>query len=220
MQVNSKHSRSSTKHSYYPIFLDISDNPCLVVGGGGVAERKVKMLLKFNAKIKLVSPKVTKTLSKLAENGQIEIIKREYMDKDIDGMRLVFAATNIEEINSKIRKEAKKRRIPVNVVDNPDLCDFIVPSIVKKGPIIIAISTSGILPLLSKKLKEEINNYITADYIKYGFIIGKFRKLLIEKVKDKQKRIAIMKEINKMGIKELTEMGFKKIKNMFLTIRE
>lgn len=214
--MNLKHSRSSTKNSYYPLFLDITHKPCLVIGGGRVAERKVKILLRFDALVRLISPKVTQTLIRLAEKGKIEIIKREYEEGDLKGAVLVFAATNKEEINRRIRKEAEKRHIPVNVVDNPDLCDFVVPSIVKKGPIVIAISTSGTMPLLSKKLRKEIQRNITGDYIQYAYLIGRFRELLIEKVKDRKKRSDIMKEIGKIDIKEFTVMDFQKIKDMFL----
>jgi siroheme synthase-like protein len=187
-----------------------------VIGGGRVAERKAKILLRFDALVRLISPKVTQTLIRLAEKGKIEIIKRKYEEGDLKGAVLVFAATNKEEINRRIRKEAEKRHIPVNVVDNPDLCDFVVPSIVKKGPIVIAISTSGTLPLLSKKLRKEIQKNITGDYIQYAYLIGRFRELLIEKVKDRKKRSDIMKEIGKIDIKEFTVMDFQKIKDMFL----
>jgi precorrin-2 dehydrogenase/sirohydrochlorin ferrochelatase len=190
--------------------------PCLVVGGGNVAERKVRILLKFGAQVKVVSPKLNAPLTRLAEKGRIEVVKREYEGVDLEGTALIFAATNNEETNAKIRKDGAQRRIPVNVVDNPVLCDFIVPSIVKKGPIVIAVSTSGTLPLLSKKLRKEIEALVTGDYMRYLSMLGTFRKHLIEKVKDKKRRSDIMKEIAKMGIKELTVLGLKGIEERFL----
>jgi precorrin-2 dehydrogenase / sirohydrochlorin ferrochelatase len=214
--MNSKSSRLHTKQLHYPLFLNITGKPCIVMGGGKIAERKVAMLLKFNAKVKLISPKITVALSKLSKSGRIEVVEREYKDGDLDGASLVFAATNRKEINIKIKKEAEMKGILVNVVDDPVLCDFIVPSIVKKDPIVIAISTSGVLPSLSRKLKEEISEYITGDYIKYAHIIGKFRKLLIETVKDRKKRGEIMAEINNANIKELLNMSMKEIKIRFL----
>jgi precorrin-2 dehydrogenase / sirohydrochlorin ferrochelatase len=190
-----------------------------VVGGGTVAERKVRILLKFDAGVVVVSPVVTAGLSKLAGKGSIELIKREYEETDLEEMSLVFAATDSEETNEKVHREAGHRHIPINVVDNPALCDFIVPSIVKKGPIVVAISTSGRLPLLSKKLRKEIESLVTADYVRYVSIVGSFRKRLIETVDDKKRRSEIMKAIGKMGLEELTALGLKGIENRFLPDR-
>jgi precorrin-2 dehydrogenase / sirohydrochlorin ferrochelatase len=214
--MNSINSRSYTKQLHYPLFLDISGKLCIVMGGGKIAERKVAMLLKFNAQVKLISPKITGVLSKLSKSGKIEVIEREYKDSDLNGALLVFAATNKKEINERIKKESEMKGILVNVVDDPVLCDFIVPSIVKKGPIIIAVSTSGVLPSLSKKLRKEISEYITEDYIKYAHIVGKFRRFLIKTVNDKKKRGEIMAEINKTDMKELVNMSTKEIKTRFL----
>lgn len=201
---------------YYPIFLDISKKSCLVVGGGKVAERKVFILLKFKATIKVVSPRITNPLKKLAEKGKIHVSLKEYDGKDLDGVALVFAATDIETVNQKIRNDAGKRNIPVNVVDNPSLCDFIVPSIVKKNPIVIAISTSGMIPFLAKRLRKDISERLTNDYVRYASIIGRFRKLLISRVEDKKLRQKIIKEIAKIDIKDVNGMGFNKIKEIFL----
>jgi siroheme synthase-like protein len=214
--MNSKSSRYYTEQLHYPLFLDISGKSCIVIGGGKIAERKVAMLLKFNADVKVISPKITAILSKLSGSGKIEIIEREYKDGDLDGASLIFAATNRKEINESIKKEAAMKSIPVNVVDDPVLCDFIVPSIVKKGPIVIAVSTSGVLPSLSKKLRKEISAYITEDYIKYVNIIGNFRKHLINNVKERKKRAEIMAEISKTDMKDLINMNTKEIKSRFL----
>lgn len=215
--MNSKHSKLAIKSSvYYPIFLDISKKPCLVVGGGKVAERKVSILLKFRGTIKVVSPRISSTLQKLAEKGKIYIYLKEYDANDLGGVALVFAATDVETINKKICKDAEERNIPVNVVDNPSLCDFIVPSIVKKDPILIAISTSGMLPFLSKRLRKDISEHITRDYVRYACIVGRLRRLLIMRVKGKKLRQSIMKEIIKTDMNEINSMGFKKAKETFL----
>ena len=190
--------------------------PCLVVGGGKVAERKVNILLKFRSAIKVVSPRISSTLQKLAEKGKIHIYLKEYDANDLNGVALVFAATNVETINQKIYKDAGERNIPVNVVDNPSLCDFIVPSIVKKDPILIAISTSGMLPFLSKRLRKDIAEHITRDYVRYAGIVGRLRRLIIMRVKDKKLRQSIMKEITGTDINEINSMGFKKAKETFL----
>ena len=215
--MNSIRSRLSMNNSiYYPIFLDISKKPCLVVGGGSVAERKVSILLKFKANIKVVSPRISKPLRKLVEKGKIHVSQKEYDASDLNGVALVFAATDIESVNQSIRRDASERNIPVNVVDNPALCDFIVPSILKKDPTLIAIPTSGTLPFLSKKLRKDIAEKITNDYVRYAGIVGRFRKLLIARIEDKKLRQNIMKEIAKIDISEINKMGLNKIKDTFL----
>ena len=120
-------SKSDNKRVYYPVFLDITDKRCLVIGGGKVAERKVAMLLQFNAHVIVVSPVMTKTLLKLGKEGKIEYFQRTYTAKDLDNTALVFACTDNNAINNKIKKEAARKNIPVNVVDNPDHVRFYRP---------------------------------------------------------------------------------------------
>jgi precorrin-2 dehydrogenase / sirohydrochlorin ferrochelatase len=208
--------KSDSKRAYYPVFLDITDKRCLVIGGGKVAERKVTMLLQFYAHVVVVSPVMTRALLKLGKESKIEYFQRTYTAKDLHNTALVFACTDNSAINNKIKKEAARKNIPVNVVDTPDLCDFIVPSIVKKGDLVIAISTSGELPLLSKKLRQKIEEIVTDDYLEYLHIIGEFRKHLMNTVKEAPKRSLIMKDIEKMDIQEVITTGLAKIKKRAL----
>lgn len=208
-------SKKTFKNNYCPIFFNIADKLCLVIGGGSVAEQKVKMLLKFNTRVRVISPVLTKNLLSLYKKGKIEIIPREYKKGDIENAVLVFAATNNKEINKTIKTDAFSLNIPVNVVDDPDLCDFIVPSIVKKESIIVAISTSGTLPMLSKRLRKDISSFLSEDYIRYAKKIGKFRKILLEKMHDKGKRRKILTEISKMDTCDLVGMDLNTIKNKF-----
>jgi precorrin-2 dehydrogenase / sirohydrochlorin ferrochelatase len=191
-----------------------------VIGGGSVAERKVRMLLRFGATVRLVSPLVTKRLATLAENGKIIVRRGEYDRSDMEGVTLVFAATDCEDVNAGVKKDAGLKGIPVNVVDNPRLCDFIVPSMVTKGPISIAISTSGTLPSLSKRLRKLITDEITDDFVKYAQILGKVRRLLMESEKDGKRRRAIMKQLGELDMSEVNSMGFRKIKSRFLRSHE
>lgn len=213
--MNSVLLTSDSKHSYYPLFLDITNKQCLVLGGGKVAERKVDMLLQCNARVIVVSPFITKTLLKLHRENRIECLHRVYSAEDLHGAALIFACTDNIAINKRIKKDAARLNIPVNVIDNPDLCDFIVPSIVKKGDLTIAISTSGKLPLLSKKLREKIEEIITDDYLEYLHIVGEFRKHLIKTVKEGQKRTLIMKKIENMDIQEVLTAGLSQMKITF-----
>lgn len=214
--VNLMSSKSDNKHVYYPVFLDITDKRCLVIGGGKVAERKVEMLLQFNARVTVVGAVISKALLRLGEKGKIAYFQRTYTENDLVDTALVFACTDNSAINKKIKKEAARKNIPVNVVDNPDLCDFIVPSIIRKGDLTIAISTSGELPLLSKKLRQKIEEIVTDDYLEYLHIMGELRRHLIKTVKEAHKRSVIMKDIGKMDMREVIAAGLAKIKRRAL----
>jgi precorrin-2 dehydrogenase / sirohydrochlorin ferrochelatase len=216
MPVSSLHLKSATERTYYPVFLDISKKPCLVVGGGKVAERKVRILIPFKTEIVVVSPKITGNLAKLRDAGTIDVRDREYTESDLEGVGLVFAATDNREINSIIKSGAEKRNIPVNVVDDPELCDFIVPSLVRRGPVTIAISTSGLLPSLSKRLRRLISAQLSDDYTRYARKFGKIRRMLINAEVSKEKRAKIMKKLNEMEVKELNRMPLREIKRRFL----
>ncbi len=215
--MSSVHSRSLIKPSYYPVFLCIAQKPCVVVGGGKVAERKVKMLLKFQASVILISPEVTPRLLRYAEENRIKLIRRPYKKGDLKNALLVFAATNDGTINQKVKEDAQKVRIPVNVADNPDLCDFIVPSIIKKGPIVIAISTSATLPLLSKKLRKEISGIISDKHITYVKNMGRFRKMVMKSIKDEAKRKQIMRRIERMHVHDVLSQNMKELNNLFFS---
>jgi precorrin-2 dehydrogenase / sirohydrochlorin ferrochelatase len=218
--VSSTLSPSATDTPFYPLLLNLAGKECLVVGGGKVAVRKARMLLRFGASVRVVSPAATRTLVKWNEEGKIVMRVGEYDEEDLRGTALVFAATDQEDVNVRIKKDAGSRNIPVNVVDNPRLCDFIVPSLVTKGPISIAISTSGTLPSLSKRLRKLIDREITGDYVKYARILGKVRRLLIDTEKDGRKRKTIMKRLGEMDMKEVNRLGFRKIKRTFLSPQE
>ncbi|OPY78405.1 MAG: Siroheme synthase [Syntrophorhabdus sp. PtaU1.Bin153] len=163
-----------------------------------------------------MSPTISPGLEDLAKKGKISLILREYTESDLEGMTLVFAATNNEAVNIRVRRDAAARNILVNVVDNPALCDFIVPSIVKKDPILIAISTSGTAPLVSKKLRKELAERITKNYVRYARIVGNFRKFVISTVPNKRARQTIMNEIARMDIGEIAQMGLNCLKHRLL----
>ena len=128
---------------YYPIMLKITDKRCIVVGGGSVAYRKICSLLEYDAKITVISDKLCEKLQKIKDQNKIEWVSRNYQEGDLQGASLVFAATDNIAVNEQVYKEAQKRDIPANIVDIPDLCDFIVPSKIEQGDLTIAISTNG-----------------------------------------------------------------------------
>jgi precorrin-2 dehydrogenase/sirohydrochlorin ferrochelatase len=170
--------------SFYPIFLDIKNRPCLVVGGGEVAERKVESLLKAGAKVTVISPGLTKELKTLAKAKKIRHIPKRYRPGDLTDAFLVISATDSGEINKKVHAEAEKTGKLVNVVDAPGLCNFIVPSVVERGALKIAISTSGRFPMLAKTLRGNLEWSLPEEYATFVEILGAVRdKLLKEAVR-------------------------------------
>lgn len=139
--------------SYYPINLNIEGRKCVVVGGGKVAERKVKTLLKFKGAVSVVSPEATAGLKELASEKKVRYINKSYDSKFLNGAILAIAATDDRRVNSKVSKDCFEKGILVNVVDSPKECAFITPAIVKKGFVTIAISTGGRSPGLSRALR-------------------------------------------------------------------
>ncbi|MGD0234330.1 MAG: bifunctional precorrin-2 dehydrogenase/sirohydrochlorin ferrochelatase [Syntrophorhabdales bacterium] len=201
---------------YYPLFLDLTGKVCVVVGGGHVADRKVRALLACEARVCVVGPRVCKSIRALYDEERIELVERPYETADLKGAALVFAATNDAATNERVSQDARERGILVNVADSPDLCDFIVPAVIRRDPIVIAISTSGTLPMLARRLREEIGRQLSKDHTRYTMKVGRLRKLLMERVGDRRKRQKILKEINTVSIAELAAMSMKELRERFL----
>ena len=166
---------------FLPIFVNIKQQPCLVIGGGEVAARKVTLLLKAGAKVTVVAPELGRELNDMADKGDITHISRHFEDADIKKPVLVIAATDKREVNERVSELGKARGIPVNVVDNPDLCSFIMPSIVDRSPVQIAISTGGASPVLARMIRTKLEGCIPAAYGRLASLVDGFR----EKVKAK-----------------------------------
>ena len=166
---------------FLPIFVNIKQQPCLVIGGGEVAARKVTLLLKAGAKVTVVAPELGRELNDMADKGDIAHISRHFEDDDIKKPVLVIAATDKREVNERVSELGKARGIPVNVVDNPDLCSFIMPSIVDRSPVQIAISTGGASPVLARMIRTKLEGCIPAAYGRLASLVDGFR----EKVKAK-----------------------------------
>ncbi|MBI5399662.1 bifunctional precorrin-2 dehydrogenase/sirohydrochlorin ferrochelatase [Candidatus Saganbacteria bacterium] len=165
---------------YYPLNLDVENKKCVVIGGGEVAERKVKTLLDFNASIVVISTSFTPGLVKLGKNGKIKLCKRKFRDKDINQALLVIAATDDKVVNERVSALAQKSKILVNVIDQPSLCSFIAPSVIKRGPLVVAISTSGLAPAFSKSLRLRLEKFITPKTGKIVANLGRERKKRLE----------------------------------------
>lgn len=143
---------------FYPVGLKLQNKKIVVVGGGKIAERKIKNLLPFETKIFLVSPALTDELQKLAERKKISYFKKKYSTTDIKNAFLIFACTSDGTVNRKVFNDAKKQKVSVNVCDKTELCDFIIPAVIKKNGLVITISSDGKSPKLSRRFKEVIEN--------------------------------------------------------------
>lgn len=191
-------------NNLYPIFLDIGKKACLVVGGGSVALRKVEALLSAGAVVKVVSPCCGDELDGLAKKNKDLIIEKKcFEDGDIDGTWLVIAATDLKETNQKISSLAKSRGLLVNVVDDPELCNFYVPSVAVRGGLMVAVSTGGRCPALAKKIRQLIEAHLDPALERLLEHLSAARTRLFKKYpNDPKRRGDIMKRIVNSGVVE------------------
>ncbi|MGA3086437.1 MAG: bifunctional precorrin-2 dehydrogenase/sirohydrochlorin ferrochelatase [Thermodesulfobacteriota bacterium] len=160
---------------YYPVFLDLQNAPCLVVGGGQVGERKVKTLQSCSAKVYLISQELTPYLREEVQQGRINLLAPSYQTEYLKEMLLVIGATDDPELNENIGREAKERRILCNIADEPIECSFILPSLVCRGDLTIAVSTAGKSPALSKKIRLDLEEEFPEIYGPYLELLGQIR---------------------------------------------
>jgi precorrin-2 dehydrogenase/sirohydrochlorin ferrochelatase len=174
--------------SYYPLNFNLKDRKCVVIGGGGVAERKVEALLDAGASVAVVSPELTPRLSELAEGGLIGHVAGVYVSQALEGAFLAIAATDDRETNSAVSSDARRLGIPVNVVDDPGLSTFIAPATVRRGDLFISISTSGKSPALARRLREELESQFGPEYGELADILGELRDEVKAKYPDQAER--------------------------------
>lgn len=160
---------------FLPIFFDIKAKNCVVVGGGGIAARKVALLNEAGGNVTVVAPNLGNALQTQVQNGELKYIAKAFQDDDLADCVLVIAATDDEEINRQVSVQAQARNIPVNVVDSPALCSFILPSIVDRSPVQIAVSTGGASPVLARLLRSRLENCTPAAYGRLASLVESFR---------------------------------------------
>ena len=160
---------------HFPVFLDLNRRRCLVVGGGEVAASKAQQLLRSNADILVVAPRVGEEILALEQQGKLRREARGFMPDDVVGCALVIAATADKEVNVRVAEAAKADNVPVNVVDNPALCSFIMPSVVDRDPVQIAVSTGGASPVLARLLRVKLETLIPASYGRLATVVREFR---------------------------------------------
>lgn len=177
-----------TMTNYYPVFLALQGKLCLVVGGGDVAARKVASLLECGAAVRVVSPTLLPELETLTEQGKIAVDRRPYAPDDICGASLVIAATNQPAVNRLVALHCQQRKIPVNVVDAPELCDFLVPATIRRGPLTIAVSTGGTLPSMARKIRRKLEEDFDQNYGLLLAALGSARSRVLEEIADSGRR--------------------------------
>jgi precorrin-2 dehydrogenase/sirohydrochlorin ferrochelatase len=180
---------------YYPILLDLLGKSCLVVGGGRVAERKVLTLLKTGCHVTVWSPRLTTKLMVLARSHAIAHRRAGYRHGSLGKYHLVIAATDDPEVQQAVRREAQRERVLVNVVDRPELCDFIAPSVVNRGDLMVAISTGGASPLVAKRIRHQLERLFGQEHAVMLKILSQIRAKLPSQVESPAERKRLFKRI-------------------------
>jgi precorrin-2 dehydrogenase/sirohydrochlorin ferrochelatase len=167
---------STAEMGYYPVLLDLAGRRCVMVGGGIIAGRRVDALLTAGASVTVISPRLTRTLAAMAAEGRIDHEAREYRDGDLDGADLAFVATDAGEVNAAVARDARARGIWINAADDPARCTFILPALVRRGDLTVAVATGGSSPALARAIREELETYLTDDYATLAAIAAEARR--------------------------------------------
>ncbi|MCQ8849886.1 siroheme synthase CysG [Alteromonas stellipolaris] len=192
---------------YFPLFLDARSLRCLIVGAGEVAARKLELIMKTPAHITVVAPWACETVKRLAKNEKVTLIEREFIDSDLTDKDMVFIATDKSETNQAIHDLAREQKVLVNVVDNTPLCQFITPSIVDRSPIIIAMSSGGVAPVLLRYLRQKLETVLPANLSKLGAFSEKFREKVKQSLNGVTARRYFWEDVLDGDIAEMVEKG-------------
>jgi len=197
----------SIKSTYYPILLNLSGRKCIVIGGGTIAERKVSSLLDSGGSVSVIAPFITDHLRGLSQENKITFINREYEKGDLKGAFLVIAATDSSQVNKSVYEETRELGIMADIVDEPQLCDFIVPSCIRRGPLIITVSTSGKSPCLSKKIRKDLESIYSEAYGTFTSMLGNMRERVQKEIPVPEKRKKFWETLMESNIPELLKKG-------------
>ena len=201
---------------YYPVSLDIQNRCCLAGGGGAVGHRKVMTLLECGAVVTVVSPKVDDQLLALSHNGTLSLKQRHYQTGDLNGMFLVIGATNDKKLNLRIKGDAEDSGILCNIADQPEACHFILPSIVKRGDLTIAISTSGKSPAFAKKLRRDLEKKYGPEVAVFLELMGAIRTKILSRQREPEAHKPIFERLVTSNLLALVRKNKKKEINALL----
>lgn len=188
---------------YYPVNLGVQGKECLVVGGGSVGERKVKTLLECGARVTVVTPLATERLQTLASKGRIDLKTRGYEPSDLKGRFLVIGATDSEEVNEKISKDAAKMGLLCNIADRPAACSFVLPAIVRQGDLLIAISTSNKSPAVARRIRQTLEKEFGPEYAVLLNLMGAVRQKLLAEAKSPEAHKRMFEQLLDGGLLEM-----------------
>ncbi|MDH3280231.1 MAG: siroheme synthase CysG [Gammaproteobacteria bacterium] len=191
----------------FPVFLNLQNRPCLVVGGGEVAARKVRLLRGAGACVTVISPTLCPALEEMVASQMLAVEARRFRADDLGSYVLIVAATGEAKLNEEISVMAKQRNIPVNVVDQPKLCTFTVPSIVDRDPVVIAVSTGGASPVLARLLRARLETLVPASYGKLAELVAGFRQQVRERFSGTERRRRFWEEVLQGPVAELLLSG-------------
>jgi precorrin-2 dehydrogenase/sirohydrochlorin ferrochelatase len=197
----------STKNALYGAFLDLSGRRCLVVGGGRVAERKVAGLLECGALVDVMSPTLTDGIAKHVKNGTIRWLEKSYQLGDAATYFLIIAATSLQEVNRQVHADAEAHGRLVNVVNDQEAGNFIVPAMIRRGKLTIGVSTSGAAPAVAKRIRQELEQAFGEEYAEYLDKMADVRGQLLRMVEDAGKRTEILQRLAGSNLLELLRAG-------------
>jgi precorrin-2 dehydrogenase/sirohydrochlorin ferrochelatase len=201
---------------YYPVNLDIRNRKCLVVGGGAVGTRKVITLVKCGAIVTVVSPIISSELEALSTEGAIQIKQRKYRSSDLNSIFLVIGATSNERLNRQISENAEQKNLLCNIADVPKACNFILPAIVTRGDLIIAVSTSGNSPAFAKKLRKNLEKQFGEEYSLLLDLMGAIRKKLLAQAHEPEAHKHLFEQLLDAGLLGMIQREKKKDINTLL----
>ena len=185
---------------FYPLLIDLTGRRVLIVGGGPVAERKLDSLVEAGASVVVVSPEVTRAIRDRGNGGRIEVRERDFVEADLDGMDLAVSATGDAAVQRRVADAARSKRVWVNTVDEPALCDFIVPAVLRRGDVLIAISTSGKSPSLAAELRRKLENVVGENVERAVRVLGAVRPEVHARFSDSGERRKVFQRIVDSGI--------------------
>jgi uroporphyrin-III C-methyltransferase/precorrin-2 dehydrogenase/sirohydrochlorin ferrochelatase len=192
---------------YFPIFISLKDRPCLIVGAGAVAARKIELLCKAGAKITVLAPEIGAAVRAMEVQQALRVLQKSFATTDADGYALIVSSTDSPKVNRSVAAAARERHIPVNVVDTPELCDFIFPAIIDRSPLVAAVSSGGASPVLARLLRSKIESLIPAHYGRLAQLAEKFRTEVKQQLADVGKRRIFWEQVLGGSIAELVFSG-------------
>jgi precorrin-2 dehydrogenase / sirohydrochlorin ferrochelatase len=191
----------------YPVALLLEGRPCLVVGGGRIAERKIASLRQAGASVRVVALEVSESVRRMADTGEIELHQRAFAVSDLDGVFLVIVATDNAYLNEHISAECRRRGQLVNVVDQPALCTFYVPATIERGPVSVSISTSGVGPALARHLRQLLEGVVGEEYGQLALLMGELRDEVKVTFDRQPERAAAWKRLLNSEVLDLLRRG-------------